>query len=85
MKTTVGQQLNITSNGKKTEFSTGQADDRRTTGIVGDTLTNGAAGPTAKFPVKGDDQCARKRPGVRSSLAPRALLSTLPAISIFLL
>ena len=43
MKTTVGQQLSITSNGKKTEFSTGQADDRSITGIVGDTLRNGAA------------------------------------------
>ncbi len=43
MKTTVDQQLSITSNGKETEFSTGQADDRSITGIVGDTLTNGAA------------------------------------------
>ena len=43
MKTTVGQQLSITSNGKKTEFSTGQADNARITGIAGDTLTNGAA------------------------------------------
>jgi hypothetical protein len=43
MKTTVGQQLSITSNGKEPEFSTGQADDRSITGIVGDTLTNGAA------------------------------------------
>jgi hypothetical protein len=43
MKTTVGQQLSITSNGQETEFSTGQADDRSITGIVGNTLTNGAA------------------------------------------